>query len=220
AYPLLVAGLRGSQANESAPRLIAYASIYFWVLVLSCQTEQAQQFLDETRSKMVQEHVAFRGVYDCLDLLAILLTRVRGDLETTTQWLDRLLTSQALSHDFLRQHVLLNVQADLSLARHDFYAARHAIARLAALQKSPATRSYWFPSAELMQTCLNVFEQVARGMPPELPSLGETLGAVGNIQTQTERLWHVKMHLYWRTPEDPLPMLEEFAALCTRTGQW
>src|SRR5690606_27536283 len=67
AYPLLVAGLRGSQANESAPRLIAYASIYFWVLVLSCQTEQAQQFLDETRSKMVQEHVAFRGVYDCLD---------------------------------------------------------------------------------------------------------------------------------------------------------
>ncbi len=220
AYPLLAAGLRRSEAHESAPRIIAYASIYFWVLVLSCQTEQAQQFLDETRSKMVQEHVAFRGVYDCLDLLTILLTRVRGEVDATCQWLERLLASQALSQDFLRQHVVLNVQADLCLARHDFYAARHAIAQLAALQKSPATRSYWFPSAELMQTCLTLFEQGKDGAPPDIPSLGKNLGEIGGIQKQTELLWTIKMHLYWHTQEDLLPVLDEFAALCTRTGQW
>lgn len=216
AIPLLEAGVRVTAANLQIPLHLMFSIVYVWVLVLSCRLEQAEKFLEKLRNTLSQNSVVYLGAYDWVDVMDVLLLRIRGDLALLDEKLNVLLGSQVFTADFQKHYLLLNVKADASLVQGQFYEARHAVSKLAAAQTTTTRQSYWFAPAPIMMLSLSVLESQATPYLP--PSHHLCVGTT--IAEQTETVWMLKLCLYKRDGLSLDGILEKLHEQCTQNGQW
>src|SRR5690606_11008507 len=121
AVPFLEAGIQVTAANQQIPQHLMFSVVYIWVLALSCRVDQAGQFIEKLRSTLSQNSVVYLGAYDWIDVMEVLLLRIRGDLELLDEKLRVLLESHVINMDIQKNYLLLNVKADVSLLQGQLY---------------------------------------------------------------------------------------------------
>lgn len=221
ALPMLATGLEKAESLDSPSLYLVFANQYCWVQVLSGEMAIAERFLQQVKQWLMHKRIVFMGAYDWLDLLELLLTRVRGEVADAAQRVAELLQKPEITQDFLKHYLLINLQAELALTRGELYVARQAISKLGLLKQGCSARSYWFPSVDVLHRALRLVEE---GEHLDLTlSLHQTEmhGAdTGSLQQQTECLWDIKMRLHRRQYTGVLASLEGLSALCGQSGQW
>lgn len=221
ALPMLSTGLDKAESLDSPSLYLVFANQYCWAQVLSGEMDLAERFLQQVKQWLMHKRIVFMGAYDWLDLLELLLARVRGELADLAPRVAQLLQKPEFTQDFLKHYLLINLQAELALTRGELYVARQAISKLGLLKQGCSARSYWFPSVEVLHRALRrVDEGDDLDLTPLLPHTEMQAADTGSLQQQTGCLWDIKMRLHRRQYTGVLASLEMLAVLCGQSGQW
>lgn len=215
ALPLIESGFQRTGVTRQLPLHLIFSILRIWLLVLSCQMRQAEEFLCRLKRELAQQSVVFLGIYEWLDVMDVLLLRIRGDIAGADRRVSQFLEQESFTMDFQKHYLLLNIKADIALAGHNFHEARHGISKLASLQQTSAKRSYWFACADAMKVVLDTLE----GLHGAVPGMSST-PAMADLTEQTATLWSIKRRLFLDREFDPLPVLESLYAVFAQSGQW
>ena len=213
AIPMLQAGIDKTGASEETPLHMMFSLIYIWVLVLSCNLERAEAFIKELHGKLRQTRVVYLAACDWLDVMELLLLRIKGDINTLQKKLPHLLATEAFTNDFQKHYLLLNLEADLYLVKKNLYEARRSICQLENLQSTSSKQSYWMATADTMKTVLT-------GLDKNRNSTSELTESSNGLAEQTRLLWQQKQKMHHQPLYVPLATLEPLHEQLVKDGQW
>lgn len=219
AIPFVEAGIRITESNQQAPLHVIFSLIFIWVLVLTCRTDQAEDYIKKMRKKLSQSSVGFMGAYDWIDIMEILVLRVKGHIEELGEKLKVMLAAKAFTSDFQKHYLLTNVSADLNLAKGQIYEASHFISKMTLINTPSTKQSYWFASAPVMELTVSTLEGL---VSPYVSHnlLANMLCSQPALTKQTEVVWMIKLYLYKQCKVDLDNLLAQLHEQCTQSGQW
>lgn len=213
--PVLCAGLKQTHQQGLWPYHTVFSILNFWALMLSGRRSLALTFLGDTRQLLSENQVSFTGAYEWLDLLDLLASRLEGRIDECKARLLQMIGDNRYFSDNIKCHVLLSLQCEMALTRHQLPEAETVLDELVLRRKSAASRSYWLPSTGVMEKVLGV---LAATTPSETPEEHEP--ADNEIQAQTGLLWGLKMELHAGMLEGVEDRLLSLRARCASQGQW
>lgn len=215
--PVLCAGLKQTHQQGLWPYHTVFSILNFWALMLSGRHTMAMTFLGETRQLLSENQVSFTGAYEWLELLELLAARLEGKLGYCKDRLLQLIDDNRYFSDNIKCHVLLSLQCEVAITCHDLGNAETVLDELLLRRKNAASRSYWLPSALVMERAISLLT----GTGPEgEPATPESEEVDNEVQVQTGILWTLKMDLHAGLLEGVEARLRALRQRCVNQGQW
>ncbi|GAA3957367.1 response regulator transcription factor [Allohahella marinimesophila] len=218
--PIVVSGLDQSAGLKSWALHLTFSIFNFWMLMLSCRCRQAEAFLEELRARLIANKVTLASAYDWLDMLTLLLERMKGHMPSVQARIEDLQKQPRVRQDVLKNNLLVTIRADLLMMQGDSYLAQQGLHELATVQSSATPRSYWFASAATMHEALALLQGSTDAAQITLPPANQLNLAHLGLQAQTALLWRIKSHLHQCKQATVFPYLDQFQSHLMRTGQW
>lgn len=211
---------RSDELKENA-LYVVFSITYFWVLLLTCRTEEAKKVLETSKENILSKVVAYPGAHEWLLIMDVLNLRLCGNLRKMAEIISSAFLDKGRKFDSIQRFYLTILLAEYSLIVSKEDESRELIQQVIDMQTvSSILKTFWLPGIQELQLFYDGKFSDLVVLADKLSVLQKGLDLNSDLQTQNLAFQVCKLKLHMQQPHDIASLLLELEMIFTRTSQW